>query len=75
MDSYLHGYYIHGEAPWVSSDTVLSVLKKNLDSEGEGTKLKRGISDRYPQHQGYEVYIPVKFRQELDKTYESLITQ
>jgi len=34
MDSFLHGYYIHGEAPWVSSDAVISVLKKNLDGEG-----------------------------------------
>jgi hypothetical protein len=34
MDSYYHGYYIHGEAPWIHSDLVLSQLKKKLDEEG-----------------------------------------
>mmetsp|Transcript_23765 Transcript_23765/g.18154 ORF Transcript_23765/g.18154 Transcript_23765/m.18154 type:complete len:350 (-) Transcript_23765:634-1683(-) len=50
MDQYLHGYYIHGEAPWVASDVVLSQLKKNLDGEGEGKGLNRGISDKYKGH-------------------------
>ena len=74
MDSYLHGYYIHGEAPWVSSDVVISQLKKNLDQEGEGkSSLKRGISEKYPNHQSYEIYIPQKFRQELDLIYKQEI--
>lgn len=70
MDSYLHGYYIHGEAPWVSSDVVISELKKNLDREGEGKSLKRGVSDKYPTLQSYEIYIPVKVRKELDDIYK-----
>lgn len=50
MDTYLHGYYVHGEAPWVSSDIVMSQLKKNLDNEGKGVGIKRGITDRYRNH-------------------------
>jgi meckelin len=50
MDTYLHGFYIHGEAPWISSDLVLSELKKNLDRESDGKTMKRGISDKYPNH-------------------------
>ena len=50
MDSYFHGYYIHGEAPWVSSDIVMSELKKKLDGEREGTGLKRGVTELHPTH-------------------------
>ena len=76
MDSYLHGYYIHGEAPWVSSDVILSQLKKNLDAEAEGkAALKRGISEKYPNHQVYEIYLPLKFRNDLDLIYASDIPQ
>jgi len=46
MDSQFHGYYIHGEAPWIHSDLVLSQLKKKLDEEGDGKQQKRGITEK-----------------------------
>ena len=36
MDQYLHGYYIHGKAPWGRSDLMMTDLKMNLDSEALG---------------------------------------
>jgi meckelin len=36
MDQHFHGYYLHGQAPWVSSDLLMSELKANLDKEESG---------------------------------------
>lgn len=36
MDQNFHGYYLHGQAPWVSSDLLMSELKEKLDMEEMG---------------------------------------
>ena len=33
-----HGYYLHGQAPWTSSDIPLEWLQKNLQDEGTDNK-------------------------------------
>ena len=36
MTEHVHGYYIHGQAPWMRSDLPISWLKAELDKERRG---------------------------------------
>lgn len=36
MTEQVHGYYIHGQAPWMRSDLPISWLKAELDKERRG---------------------------------------
>lgn len=36
MTGHVHGYYIHGKAPWMQSDLPISWLKAELDKEKKG---------------------------------------
>lgn len=65
----MHGYYIHGRAPWGRSDVPLTILKKSLDEEGEGKASKRGLMTERPDLQSFEIYLPGSLRSTYDKLY------
>jgi len=70
FDEKFHGYYIHGESPANSSDVTLDVLKKALDSEGQGLGKKRGLTENNPNLQTYEFYLPYSERKLFDEVFE-----
>lgn len=43
MDSKFHGYYVHGQAPWLQSDLPVAWLKKELDRERAGKSQSRSF--------------------------------
>jgi meckelin len=80
MDQHYHGYYLHGQAPWISSDLVMSELKEKLDQEEAGNLRRRGLrqnggpqSSRVVQDvdvQSYEIFFPAVIRDEYDGLYK-----
>jgi meckelin len=67
MDQHFHGYYLHGQAPWVSSDLLMSELKEKLDMEEMGQQRSRGLIPTLPNQgqnevQSYEIYFPASVR-------------
>jgi len=67
MDQEFHGYYIHGQAPWSSSDVPLSVLKREMDKEGMGGNLIRGLDQEHKDLQTFEIIFPKDIRRKYDQ--------
>jgi len=86
LDEHLHGYYLHGQAPWHSSDIPLDWLQHALHEEAGGGGLPpRGLRNNTEPSDGgfcssapedrvqtFQIYIPLKLREELLRTRESM---
>lgn len=69
FDQDLHGYYIHGESPLGQADISAKELKENLDHEGQGEAKIRGLLSEKPRLQTFEIFIPLKVRQQYELIY------
>ena len=73
MTTPTYGYYLHGKAPWLSSDLPLPWLKKRLDEEYRGKHGSRSIGvqnanteERNPP-QTFEIYMTNKFKDQIQE--------
>lgn len=77
MTTPTYGYYLHGKAPWLSSDLPLPWLKKRLDEEYRGKHGSRSIgvqndnnvgriTEREPP-QTFEIYMTNKFKDQIQE--------
>ena len=73
LDSYLHGYYIHGLSPFLKADVNYDVLFQYLNREGSGHVRSRGLeNDNIEDHnknQSYEMFLSHVMRTIYDGLY------
>ena len=70
LDEKLHGYYIHGQAPFGKADANLDELLRFLDEERKGKVRQRGVSGNNEDDiQSYEMYISYVMRTIYDGLY------
>ena len=69
LDEKLHGYYIHGQAPFGKADANFDELLRFLDEERKGKVRSRGFSQGEEDTQSYELYITNRMRTIYDGLY------
>ena len=73
LDSYLHGYYIHGLSPFLKADVNYDELFGYLNQEGTGVARSRGLeNDNIEEHnknQSYEMFLSHVMRTIYDGLY------
>ena len=69
LDEKLHGYYIHGQAPFGKADANLDELLRFLDEERKGKVRARGFAGAEEDSQSYEMYISYAMRVIYDGLY------
>jgi meckelin len=74
MDEPVHGYYIHGQAPWGKADIPLDMMQKQLQEEeaGGAGERARGLkhqetASKLDRVQAFEIYLPKSLRESLAK--------
>jgi len=69
LDEQLHGYYIHGQAPFGKADANLDELLRFLEEERKGKVRSRGFPGSEEDSQSYEMYISYTMRTIYDGLY------
>lgn len=74
MDEPVHGYYVHGQAPWGKADIPLDLMQKKLQAEEAGDlgPRPRGLKHNplaaaEDRVQSFEIYLPKDLRARLAK--------
>lgn len=71
QDSPYHGYYIHGQNPFGSSEGTVEDLLNSFKKEEKGNSKGRGlVPNDKTELQTYEIFIPYKLRRFYDKNYQ-----
>jgi len=81
MDEKQVGYYIHGAAPWKSSDVPMDILNDEIIKEADdksGTKYSRGLTHnprktKEERIQTFRAYFPKKIFEEMDRIRNMVI--
>ena len=72
LDSYLHGYYIHGFSPFLKADVNYDELFNYLNEESSGPARSRGLENDTEEHnknQSYEMFLSHVMRTIYDGLY------
>ena len=72
LDSYLHGYYIHGFSPFLKADVNYDELFNYLNEESTGPVRSRGLENDTEEHnknQSYEMFLSHVMRTIYDGLY------
>jgi len=57
FDETFHGYYIHGRSPYGQAEVSMEKLALALEFEASGKAHIRGMHDKYPTMQTFEIFI------------------